>query len=52
MRPARKAAVRLTPTLGSHKSSATTVKTLAIAGTRRTLSGELSTFCTAHKTYG
>ena len=46
------AAHRLTPTRGSSNKSAATVRTLAAAGTMRTLSGELSTFCTAYKTNG
>ena len=51
-RAAMKAAHRLTPKRGSQKSSAATVRTLAAAGTMRTLRGELCTFCTAYKTSG
>ena len=43
---------RLTPTLGNRMRKTTMVSTLAIAGTMRTLRGELSTFCTAYKTSG
>ena len=51
-RAAMKAAHRLTPKRGSQKRSAATVRTLATAGTMRTLRSELSTFCTAYKTSG
>ena len=47
-----KAAHRLTPKRGNQKRSAATVRTLATAGTMRTLRSELSTFCTAYKTSG
>ena len=49
---ARNAAHRFTPRRGRKKSITATVKTLAAAGSRRTLKGVLSTCCTAHSAAG